>query len=181
MALISFLPTLLEVVSIIEKEECQAIEAEIKKRRQRLGGQTMSANETKKAVESEKMKGSRLVGLYQSILNDPDASGQEALRRDIENRLLIHLRTLLAALPSSLDPTSLDLTAVPKRKDVLLAEEEDKKQARDEAEELARGMVLIRVAQESAWSVVLEWGDMYAEWTSINWIELNDFASLFPE
>ncbi len=97
------------------------------------------------------------------------------------NRLLIHLRTLLAALPSSLDPTSLDLTAVPKRKDVLLAEEEDKKQARDEAEELARGMVLIRVAQESAWSVVLEWGDMYAEWTSINWIELNDFASLFPE
>lgn len=141
----------------------------------------MSASETRKAVESEKMKQSRLVQLYQSILNDPDASGQEELRRDIENRLLVHLRTLLAALPSSFDPTDLNLAAVPKPKDVLAVEEEEKRRARDEVEELARGMVLIRVQQESAWDVVIEWGDRFGEWESMDWIELNDFASLFTE
>lgn len=141
----------------------------------------MSASETRKAVEAEKMKESQLVPLYESILNDPDASERDDLRRDIEARVLLHWRTLLAALPSSFDLPSLNLSAIAKRKDQLLLEERDKKAAREAAEDLARGMVLIGVQHESAWNIVLEWSDRYAEWEKMDWIELDAYTKLFPE
>lgn len=169
------------MITLVEKEEATVIEAEVKKRRQRLGGQTLSARDTQKAVEAERMITSRLPSLYTAVLNDPDASEKEELRREMETRLLVHWRTLLAALPSSFDPTSLDLTAVPKRKEVLAAEMLEKERVRKETEALAKGMVLIKVRQESAWNVVLEWGDRYGEWEEIDWLQLNEYLNLFPE
>ena len=181
LALQSNLPTLLEVVSLVEAEESNLIETEIKKRRQRLGGQTLSAVETRKLVEGEYLARSQLVGLYQAVLDDPDASEKEELRREVEHKLLVHLRTLLAALPSSLDPPTLNLAAVSKRKEVLQSEESEKARVRTEVENLAKGLVVIRSREEGAWHVVLEWTDRYAEWERIDWRELATFVELFPE
>lgn len=164
-----------------EAEESQIIEAEIKKRRQRLGGQTMSAIETRKAVQAELMENSQLVMLYKTILDDPDASEKEELRRDIEHRLLLHLRSYLESLPSSFDPPTLDLKAIPKRREILAIEELEKGRVRGEVEELSRGLVIIRSVEESAWLVYLEWSDEFASSENMNWIDLEAYYKLFPQ
>lgn len=181
LALRSPLAPLLELVSLAEAEESQLIEAEIKKRRQRLGGQTLSASETRRAVEGEFMRSSRLPNLYRAVLDEPDASADEELRRGVERKLLLHLRTLLNALPSSYDETSLDLRKGEKKQEV--REEEDRLKAlvRGDVEELARGMVLIGVPDESAWIVGIEWKDRYGDWSKVDWRELERYSTLFPE
>lgn len=181
LALLSTLGPLLEVVSLAEAEESQLIESEIKKRRQRLGGTTLSAAETRRAVEGEFMKGSRLPGLYRAVLEDPDASDREELRRDVERKLLVHLRTLLRALPSTFDETSLDLKKIEKRKEVKEEDERLKGSVRWEVEQLAKGMVLIGVEEESAWLVAMEWTDRYGRWEDVDWRELERYWTLFPE
>lgn len=144
---------------------------------------TLSASETRRAVSSELMKESRLPMLYRAILEDPDASSQEELRREIEKHLLTHMRTFLSSLSSSFDETSLDLKALPKTATILTEEEAWKARSRGEVEELAGGMVLIGVGEESAWEVKMEWGDGYCgekteEW---DWNELGKYKELFPE
>ena len=181
LALQSRLPILLEIVALVEAEESTLIETEIKKRRQRLGGQTLSAVETRKLIEGEYLARSQLVALYQAVMDDPDASEQEELRRAVEHKLLVHLRTLLAALPSSFDPPTLNLAAVFKRKEVLQAEELEKNRVRAEVENLAKGLVVIRSPEEGAWHVIIEWTDRYAEWERIDWRELETYTEIFPK
>lgn len=144
---------------------------------------TLSALETRRAVCREAMKGSRLPMLYRTILEDPDASSKEELRREVERKLLFHLRNFLSSLSSAFDETSLDLKVLPKTDSVKAEEESWKTGTRGEIEELAGGMVLIGVAEESAWEVKMEWGDRYGgevmkEW---DWSELGKYATLFPE
>lgn len=182
LAVSSPLSALLEVVSLTEAESNQLIEAEIKKRRQRLGGQTLSAADTRRAVEGEFLRDSRLPDLYRAVLEEPDASEQEELRRETERKLLNHLRTLLRALPSSFDAaTSIAMNKVEKRKEVKDEEERLKGATRSKVEELASGMVLIGIAEERAWEVVLDWQDRYGAWDSVNWRELERYWDLFPE
>lgn len=178
----STLPTLLEVIQLIESSESALLEAEISRRRQRLGGQTLSALQTRRAVQLEHLPHSQLIRLYEQVLQDPDASDDESLRRDVERRLLLHLRTLLAAQPCSFNPPTLDLVSViPQSPEVLILAEQAKAVTRAQVEELAQGMVLLRVADKSAWTVVLEWGDRYACWSDVDWLQLEQFAQLFPE
>lgn len=127
------------------------------------------------------MRSSRLPSLYRSVLDEPDASGDEELRRGIEKKLLIHLRTLLRALPSSFDETSLDLRKGEKKKEVKDEEDRLKAQVRGDVEELARGMVIVGVPEGSAWGVALEWQDRYGEWEKVDWRELERYSALFPE
>lgn len=127
------------------------------------------------------MRGSRLPSLYRAVMDDPDASGDEELRRQVERKLLMHLRTLLRALPSSFDETSLDLRKGEKKKEVKEEEDRLKAAVRSDVEELAKGMVLIGVADESAWCVVLEWKDRYGEWEKVDWRELERYSALLPE
>lgn len=179
--MITLLPTLLEVIQLVESEERTTIENEVKKRRQRLGGPTLSAAATRLQVEGEVMRMSLLPQLYRQVLEDPDASGQDDLRRDMERRLLVHLRTLLGALPSSFDVKDVDLKRVEKRVEVQREEEGEKGRVRHEVEELASGMVLIGIPEESAWRVRLEWSDQGGVWDEMDWRELSRYAALFPQ
>lgn len=151
------------------------------KRRQRLGGTTLSAAETRRRVDSDLLPSSALPGLYRAVLEDPDAGNDEELRRGTERKLLEHLGTLLGALPSGFDGTNLDLKAVEKRKEVKEEEERVKGEVRREVEELAEGMVLIGVPEERAWRVALDWRDRYGRWEEVDWREVGRYCELFPE
>ncbi len=161
--------------------ETNALESEVSKRRQRLGGQTLSAAETRRRVQAEQLVHSRLPALYRAILNDPDAGSQEELRRDVEKKLFEHLRTLLTSLPSEFDLATVDLKKQPKTKDQVQAEAGIKGQVRAEVEDLARGMVIVGVQDEAAWRVVLEWADRDPDLTSLDWPTLGRYIELFKE
>ncbi|BGP55553.1 Superkiller protein 3 [Rhodotorula sphaerocarpa] len=182
------LNVLLELTSLISAIESAAVEAEIKKRRQRLGGPAMTAEATTKQVQAELLPFSRLPGLWRQILDDADAGSDEGLRRDTERRLLVHLRTTLAALPSSFDPPSVDLSGGKQKKSEAdaSADQEKKDRYRVEVEALARDMCVIGVSEGMAWEVEVEWSDVYADadpadWPADHWNALEVFASHFPE
>lgn len=146
-----------------------------------MNGPGLTTIEIRKQVESEWMRESRIPSLLRAILDDPDAGSQEELRRETERKLLNHRRTYLRSLPSSWDPTDLNLKKVEKRLEVKEEDEERKGKVRKEVEELASGMVLIGIVEESAWQLVLEWSDDYADWDTMNWRELERYSEFFPE
>lgn len=181
---------LLEVTSLVSGIETAAIDAEIRKRRQRLGGSALTAEATTKQVQAELLPRSQLPGLWRQILDDPDAGSDEELRRDTERRLLTHLRTTLAALPSRFDPPSVDLSggkaSKQKSEADLEAEQATKDRYRSEIETLARGMCVVGVPEGMAWEVEVEWSDIYADadpahWPAECWTALEVFSSFFPK
>ncbi|GAA5931798.1 hypothetical protein JCM3775_000045 [Rhodotorula graminis] len=183
------LPVLLELVSLLSAIETATIDAEIKKRRQRLGGPALTAEETTRQVQAEYLPQSQLPGLWRQVLDDPDAGNDEPLRRDVERRLLAHLRTTLRALPSPFDAPVVDLSAKAKPKSADDAEREQsaKDYYRREVEGLARGMVVIAVPEPTAWEAAVEWSDLFADgervedWPRERWDLLRRQAELFPE
>ncbi|BGP48364.1 Superkiller protein 3 [Rhodotorula kratochvilovae] len=183
------LPVLLELISLISAIETAAVDAEIKKRRQRLGGPALTAEETTRQVQAEYLPQSQLPGLWRQVLDDPDAGNDEPLRRDIERRLLAHLCTTLRALPSPFDAPVVDLSAKAKAKSVEDAQKEQdaKDYYRREVEGLARGMVVIAVPEPAAWEVAIEWSDLFADgekvelWPKERWDLLRRQAELFPD
>ncbi|GAA5864531.1 hypothetical protein JCM8547_005571 [Rhodosporidiobolus lusitaniae] len=187
-AIASSLPILLEVISLVSSIETAALENEVKKRRQRLGGPALTAEETRHQVQAEQLPTSQLPSLWQAVLNDPDAANDEGLRRGIEQQLLSQLTTTLRSLPSPFDAPTIDMSTKAKKEKTQEQQEKEvaaKAYYRDQVEELARGMVLINVFEELAWEVVLEWGDKFGEpvqsWRKERWDELRRFAELFPE
>ncbi|GJN90635.1 hypothetical protein Rhopal_003647-T1 [Rhodotorula paludigena] len=183
------LPVLLELLSLISAIETSALDAEIKKRRQRLGGPALTAEETTRQVQAEYLPQSQLPGLWRQVLDDPDAGNDEPLRRDVERRLLAHLRTTLQALPSPFDAPTVDLSAKVKVKSEQELEKERaaKDYYRREVEGLARGMAVIGVPEPAAWEVEIEWTDAFAdsdrveEWPKERWDLLRRQADLFPD
>jgi superkiller protein 3 len=63
LALSNSLPTLLQILEITEREEDRRISTEVDKRRQRLGGARLTADETRKAVKREIMADSKVPGI----------------------------------------------------------------------------------------------------------------------
>ncbi|KAK4051115.1 Superkiller protein 3 [Microbotryomycetes sp. JL221] len=189
LAITSPLPTLLELTSLVEQIESDKIEKEVSKRRQRLGGPTLSAIETRHQVEFEFMKQSQLPLLYKTVLQDSDASHDDELRRKIEKKLLIHFKTLLKSCPSSWDETKIDLTTgsinsnskTIRDQQKIQEQDEFKNSVRNHVEQLARDMVLIGVVEPMAWQVVIEWQDEFANWDNIDWSLLSKHVEAFPE
>ncbi|GAA5985800.1 hypothetical protein JCM11641_006210 [Rhodosporidiobolus odoratus] len=182
------LPTLLELISLIQSLETATLESEIKKRRQRLGGPAMTAEETRRQVQAEQMPTSQLPGLWRAVLEDPDAANDEALRRDLERQLLVHLSTTLRSLPSPFDALTVHLSVKAKKETTeqeVEKEVEAKRYCREQVEGLAKGMVLINVLEPLAWEIALEWGDKFGGetegWSKERWDELRRLAELFPE
>ncbi|THH28528.1 hypothetical protein EUX98_g5655 [Antrodiella citrinella] len=83
------LPTIEEIVTILENEEFATIKNEVEKRRTRLG-----------AAGPEQIR-KELPGFYNEIMNHPYAS--DDLRRTTESKLLRHKQRLLHALPANGD------------------------------------------------------------------------------
>ncbi|BGO99697.1 Superkiller protein 3 [Rhodotorula toruloides] len=188
-AVTSPLRTLLEIIAHISEKETAAVDAEIKKRRQRLGGPALTAEETTRQVQAEMLPQSQLPALWRQVLDDPDAGNDEPLRRDVERRLLAHLRMTLRALPSSFDLPSLDLSAkaTPKTEKQIEAERNAKDGYRAQVEDLAHGMVVIGVPDGSAWEVEVEWSDSFADGRGLEGLTkgskdmLQRLADTFPE
>ncbi|GAA5925404.1 SKI complex subunit tetratricopeptide repeat protein SKI3 [Sporobolomyces koalae] len=186
-AIASPLPVFLEVISLISDLETSALENEIKKRRQRLGGPSLTAEETRRQVQAEQLPSSKLPALWQAVLSDPDAADNEPLRRDIEKKLLGQLRTTLQSLPSSFDPPAVDLSTKAKAKSTqeIEAQEHVKGYYRQQVEELARGMALIGVPDASAWEISVEWSDGFASplefWPAEAWGQLARYGDVLPE
>lgn len=175
------------MINLISELETSALENEIKKRRQRLGGPSLTAEETRRQVQAEQLPYSKLPELWKSVLDDADAADNEPLRREIERKLLGQLRTTLASLPSSFDPPTVDLTSKAKAKtpQEIEAQDQAKGQYRQQVEELARGMALIGVPEPEAWEVAIEWSDGFASdltaWPQEAWGQLARYGEVLPE
>ncbi|GAA5950678.1 hypothetical protein JCM3765_000575 [Sporobolomyces pararoseus] len=186
-AIASPLPVFLEVINLISDLETTALENEIKKRRQRLGGPSLTAEETRRQVQAEQLPHSKLPELWRSVLDDADAADNEPLRREIEKKLLAQLRTTLASLPSSFDPPTVDLTSKAKAKtpQEIEAQDQAKGYYRQQVEELARGMALIGVPEVAAWEASVEWSDGFASdlgaWPQEAWGQLARYGEVLPE
>jgi len=186
-AVASPLQVILEVTNLTSDLETTALENEVKKRRQRLGGPSLTADETRRQVQAEQLPTSRLPDLWRTILEDADAADDEQLRRDIEKKLLGQLRATLKSLPSSFDPPTVDLSTKAKIKtpQEIESQEQAKAYYRQQVEQLATGITVIGVAEEMAWEVVIEWSDGFAGdlkgWPQEAWGRLRQYSQIFPE
>lgn len=162
------IPILEQIVSNAEKEEEDAITKEINKRRTRLSV-TTSAEETKKSVLREVMLVSDLPSLYEKVLAHHLAPDE--LRRSTEQKLLRYLHTLLLALPSPFLKSPDAAVSEAKRSEeeaVAGRSRRQKDEIRAKVEEMARGMTTLRLPDELAWTIMLEWPDMQSEGTTQN-------------
>ncbi|KAH8828520.1 superkiller protein 3 [Flagelloscypha sp. PMI_526] len=125
------LPVLCEIIDLTEKEERLYFQKEVDKRRTRLGAGLPA--QIQKDVGVEVWSDSQLPRFYSDVLNH--ASTSDELRRDIESRLLLYKQELLFALPTS-SPIKSTLA--------------------QEVEELASGIVLLKIPDEIAWLLILD-------------------------
>ncbi|TFY78330.1 hypothetical protein EWM64_g5681 [Hericium alpestre] len=151
------LPVLEEIVSLLEKDEQETIEQEMKKRRTRLnaGG----PEEIKREVGREVYSASKLPVFYNELLNHPNTSDE--LRRSTESKLLRHKRQFLQALPSSGEKAEI------------------KKQLMTEVQELVNGMVLLQIPDELAWTMFIDEQDAETL-EDYGLSHLRQFMQLFP-
>jgi hypothetical protein len=98
--------------------------------------------------------------LYSQVLDHSYAS--DDLRRMIESKLLRYRQALLFALPSPVVASPPEAVsekeraqAAEKARRLALAKDE----AREETETLAKGMVLLKLPDELAWTIMLDWID----------------------
>ena len=174
------LPILQETIRTQEHDEDLAINREVDKRRQRLTT-TTSAEETRKAVLRETMSKSELPALYQKVLDSHTAA--EDVRRETEDKLLRYLHTLLIALPNpfpALANAAVSEAAREQEETRAKVARKEKNAIRGRVEELARGMTTLKLPNELAWSILLEWRDMEeaGDWDIYS---LKRYMDLYPE
>ncbi|KXN90207.1 Superkiller protein 3 [Leucoagaricus sp. SymC.cos] len=128
------LPILEEIVDLIEKQEKTFMEREIGRRRTRLGAG--GPDQIRKEVGREIWGTSRLPQLYTQITNHPNSS--DDLLRSTETKLLQYKANYLHALPVTEEFKAL------------------KDQLRTEVNELVRGVILLKVPDELAWTLYIE-------------------------
>ncbi|TFK87083.1 TPR-like protein [Polyporus arcularius HHB13444] len=152
------LPILQELVSIHEQEERAIGDAEVAKRRQRLGA--LSPEETRKQVALEILSKSKLPRLYNELLNHPNTS--DDLRRETESKLLRMKQTHLFSIPAD-------------------SKNKDKKaRLAAEVEELINGIVLLKIPDELAWTLLIESKDA-ERIEDYDFDLLRSFITLFPD
>ncbi|KAH7108181.1 TPR-like protein [Auriculariales sp. MPI-PUGE-AT-0066] len=152
------LPTLEEIVSIVEKEEQTFIKREIDKRRTRLNAGPIE--QVKREVGREVWSVSQLPTIYAEIFAHPDAS--EPVRRAIESKLLRYRLQYLQVLG-----TNAQFEAT---RETLSAEIMD----------MLSGMVLLKIPDELAWTTYLD-AKNALHIADYDWSLLRTFCELFPE
>ncbi|MBW0487026.1 hypothetical protein O181_026741 [Austropuccinia psidii MF-1] len=157
------LPTLREVVALTKAEDTEAVSREISKRRTRLTSLLKTAAQTKAEVIAEFYPTSQLPNLWQQVLDHPFADDQT--RREIELELLDFYLDWLESLPCPLlDQNSSDQGASNKSAILNNTDTIKKRQAKDEIrnkiETLARGQVILKITNQKAWDIVLDWGEI---------------------
>lgn len=161
------LRTTKEVVELLEYIEQDTVDKEVEKKRMRIEGAGKTRDVLRKEAGVEVWSRSNLPLRYDEILAHPNATDQD--RRDSEAKLLrYHYRLLLAlpARPARLQgPTG--TAALPTQGPDASSEAENlKAECRDRVLEMCRGMVVVGVEDELAWTLHLEWQDVGSLGTS---------------
>ncbi|PWN18353.1 TPR-like protein [Microstroma glucosiphilum] len=174
------LRTTKEVIELLEYIEQDTVDKEVEKKRMRIEG----AGKTRDVLRNEAgvpvWSQSTLPLRYEEILAHPDASDQD--RRDAEAKLLRYLHRLLLALPARQAPSQgpTGTAAVATRTSDAEGEAMAlKAQCRDRLAEMCRGMVLVGVPDELAWTIHLEWQDI-ASLDQLPLHHLRSFMHHFP-
>lgn len=163
------LPIIYEILGLALADESGYISKEVATRRTRLSSARLTPAEQKAEVIREVYPRSRLPSLWREVINHPSASDAE--RHDAEGSMLEHAKTLLEALPSPFPAQIADFstagaagattTADPSRDEKTReAWAREKDALRRDVEEMARGLVVVGVPNEVAWTIVLDWGEI---------------------
>ncbi|KAJ9092721.1 hypothetical protein QFC19_008646 [Naganishia cerealis] len=170
-----------------EIEERQREEKEVQARRKRLGAG--GEKEVRRAVGRDILSQSKLPEYYEEILRHPAASDE--VRRAAESKILRHYYRLMNSLSRNVAAEAADRSsksAPPEFQTFpnnLFAQSDDrvalpsKESVRAKVEELVKGMVLLRVEDEGAWTTLLEWTDA-ASLEDYDLRFLHDFILSFP-
>ncbi|KAG8720783.1 Superkiller protein 3 [Ceratobasidium sp. 394] len=151
------LPTLEEIVSLVERSEEDAYAKEVERRRTRINAGTQQ--DVQNEVGRDIWGASKLPAWYEDVLNHPNTSDE--LRRVTESKLLRHRQRYLYALPTTPEYAS------------------EKHAAYKVVEDMASGAVLLGFADELAWSCYLENLDAY-DIEGYDFGILRKFSKLFP-
>ncbi|KNF03722.1 hypothetical protein PSTG_03244 [Puccinia striiformis f. sp. tritici PST-78] len=159
------LPTLYEIIELIQNEQDDTITREITKRRTRLTSVPKTAAQTRAEVINEIYPSSLLPKFWQQVLDHPMANDEA--RRDVEAKLLTFYMDWLESLPS---PSASELPNPSKRIGISPTAEpqpstnstkqEDKASVRHKIEDLARGQAILKIPNQQAWDIVLDWGEV---------------------
>ncbi|EGG05699.1 uncharacterized protein MELLADRAFT_87842 [Melampsora larici-populina 98AG31] len=154
------LPIIKQITDLTQVEENDAISREIFKRRTRLTSIPKTAAETRLEVIREVYPSSQLPKLWKEILNHPYADDE--VRREVELALLTYYLDWLEALPSPFKGELADLSnaASADSSEVIQSKQEDKDRLRDAILEVARGQVVLKVANTKSWDIVLDWNEI---------------------
>jgi superkiller protein 3 len=174
------LKILLEVISLVEASERDAVDKEVDKRKNRLDSMAKPRDVLRNEIGLEIWQSSNLPSLYEQVLSHITASDEE--RREAEHKMLLYKLTMLKALPDPrfkhTGPGSASANPIATEEDD--AEAQQRKEAMLlEVKELAEGIVAIDVADELAWLTVLEWQDCFY-FTELNKQRLRAFVHHFP-
>lgn len=170
-----------EVVGHLEYLEKDVLDKEVDKKRMRIDGAGKSMETLRYEAGIAVWSHSSLPSLYEQVLSHTDASNEE--RRDAEGKLLRYHNRLLLALPPDPNTTAVS-TGTAARASITVEtasgiETIKKHHVRDKVLEMAKGMVVVGVPDELAWSVHLEWNDVRSL-VDLPRHLLRQFVSLFP-
>ena len=110
------------------------------------------------------MDASSLPSLYEKVLSSHTATDE--VRRETEDKLLVYRHTLLLALP---DPfagiAGLPVSESAREQQEVQANKagKDKERIGKQVQEMANGMTTLKLPNELAWRIALEWRDMQDE------------------
>lgn len=161
------LPTLKELIESIQSEQDEHIFREVSKRRTRLTSVPKTAAQTKADVINEIYPSSLLPKFWRQVLDHPLADDQS--RREVEAKLLSFYLEWLESLPCPFPDEVSDTTRAVKfdssagscKTDHDL--ESAKDSVRGKIEELARGQAILKVPNQKAWDIVIDWGEILPE------------------
>ncbi|TFK25481.1 superkiller protein 3 SKI3 [Coprinopsis marcescibilis] len=145
-----------DIVAIIEKEEEAKSMRDFNTRRTRLGAPKPDV--LKRDIDFEICDASKLPGLYNEVLNHPNAT--DDLRLSTEAKLLRLTRRHLLSIPQ--------------------ANHDQKTRLLQELEDLVQGGVLLKRPDELAWEMCLEWQD-YVDVDEIDTANLFSYLEIFPK
>ncbi|KAA1082457.1 Superkiller protein 3 [Puccinia graminis f. sp. tritici] len=161
--LVNTLPTLNEIIELVQTEQDEAISREITKRRTRLTSVPKTAAQTRADVINEVYPTSVLPKYWQQVLDHPLAD--DITRRDVEAKLLTFYMDWLESLPSPFTDETPNATkkssqTSESQASTKLKNQEAKDSIRHKIEDLARGQAILRIPNQKAWDIVLDWGEV---------------------
>ncbi|KAG6854057.1 hypothetical protein C0991_011035 [Blastosporella zonata] len=151
------LPHIEEIVQLVEVQEEETLRKEVDKRRTRLGAPSLEI--LKNEVGREIWGPSRLPSLYEEILNHP--STPDDLRRITDSKMLRYKQRYLKAIPDTVDFF------------------QEKSNLLSQVDELVKGVVILKIPDELAWTTYLESTDCETV-AGYNHEIVEQFIELFP-